>query len=104
MAYLIELSPNLKDIFKGFKGKEDEIALSLLSAGLKEFLKECEEEILELEIKYGLSFEKFKEDLDSGKLGDPHSYPLEKDAMLWEDLVMEKQLRLGSLRRLERLT
>lgn len=104
MAHLIELSPNLKDIFKGFKGKEDEVALSLLSAGLREFLKECEDEILELEIKYGMSFEKFKEDLDSGKLGVPHSYPLEKDAMLWEDLVNEKQLRLVSLRRLEQLT
>lgn len=104
MSHLIELSQNLKDIFKGFQGKADDVALSLLSAGLKEFLKECEEEILELEIKYGMSFEKFKEDLDSGKLGDLHAYPLEKDAMLWEDLVKEKQLRLESLRRLEQLS
>lgn len=104
MSYLIELSPNLKDIFQGFQGKEDDIALSLLSAGLKEFLKECDDEILELEIKYGMSFEKFKAYLDSGKLGDLHSYPLEKDAMLWEDLVKEKQLRLVSLHRLEQLS
>ena len=104
MSHLIELSQNLKDIFKGFQGKEDDVALSLLYAGLKEFLKKCEEEILELEIKYGMSFEKFKEYLDSGKLGDLHSYPLEKDAMLWEDLVREKQLRLESLRRLEQLS
>lgn len=59
---------------------------------------------MKLEIKYGMSFEKFKEDLDSGKLGDIHSYPLEKDAMLWEDIVKEKQLRLVSLRRLEQLS
>lgn len=106
MSHLIELSPNLKEIFrfKGLEGREDEIALNLLAAGLKEFLRECEDEILEFEIKYGLSFEKFIEELNSGKLGTPHSYPLEKDAMRWEDLVSEKQIRLESLRRLERLS
>lgn len=106
MSHLLELSPNLKEIFriKGFEGKEDEIALNLLAAGLKGFLRECEDEILEFEIKYGLSFEKFIKELDSGKFGAPHSYPLEKDVMRWEDLMNEKQARLESLRRLERLS
>jgi hypothetical protein len=56
VSHLIELSPNLKEIFrfKGAEGREDEVALGLLVAGLRGFLRECEEEILEFEIKYGL--------------------------------------------------
>lgn len=54
----------------------------VLNSGLKELLMKCEEDILEFEIKYGLTFEKFKEQLETGKLGDIHSYPLEKDTMV----------------------
>lgn len=101
--HLIELSPSLKNVFKGFGAEEEETAIKVLTTGLRELLRECEQEILEFEIKYGMPFEKFKEELDAGKLGDLHSYPLEKDAMVWEDLVKEKQIRLESLRRMERL-
>lgn len=101
--HLIELSPSLKNIFKALGAEEEETAMKVLTTGLRELLRECEQEILEFEIKYGMPFEKFKEELDAGKLGDLHSYPLEKDAMVWEDLVKEKQIRLESLRRMERL-
>ena len=56
---------------------------------------------MKLEIKYGTSYEEFKSKLDSGELGDPFSYPLEKDVMLWEDLISEKRLRLGIIRQVE---
>ena len=39
--------------------------------------------------------------LDSGELGDPFSYPLEKDIMLWEDLMAEKRIRLKIIRQFE---
>jgi hypothetical protein len=101
--HLIELSPNLKGIFKELGVEEEETAIQVMATGLKELLRECEQEILEFEIKYGMPFDRFKEQLDVGMLGDPHSYPLEKDAMVWEDLVKEKQVRLESLRKMERL-
>lgn len=105
MQNLIELSPDLRSVFEGLGGESGEDELKrVLIAGFKELLKECEEEILEFEIKYGLSFEKFKEGFEVGKFGDPHSYPLEKDAMVWEDLIKEKQIRLESIRKLERLS
>ncbi len=69
--------------------------------GLKEILRKCEEEILKLEIKYGMSYEEFKLELDSGELGDPFSYQLEKDTMLWEDLMAEKRIRLKIIRQVE---
>jgi len=69
--------------------------------GLRELLRECDEEIMDLEIKYGLSYEEFKSKVDSGECGDPFSYPLEKDAMVWEDLITEKRLRLRVIREVE---
>lgn len=104
MEHIIELSPALKGIFKDLGGDEEDVAVKALTSGLRELLKECEEEILDLEIKYGFSFEKFKEELGKGSLGDPYSYPLEKDAIIWDDLVKEKRLRLESLRRLEQMS
>lgn len=104
MHNLIELSPDLKDVFKGLGIGEEETALKVLAAGFKELLIECEKEILEFEVKYGLPFEIFKETLDAGKFGSPHAYPIEKDTMVWEDLIIEKKLRLESLRKMERLS
>lgn len=101
--HLIELSPSLRGIFKGLGADEEETAVKALTTGFRELLRECEQEILEFEIKYGMSFERFQKKLDAGEFGDPHSYPLEKDAMVWEDLVKEKQIRLESLYKLERL-
>ena len=104
MQSLIELSHDLRSIFEGLGESGENELKRVLMAGFKEFLKECEEEILEFEIKYGLPFEKFKEGFEAGKFGDSSSYPLEKDAMVWEDLIKEKQIRLESIRKLERLS
>ena len=99
---MIELSQPLRDTLIKL-GEVEENALMVFIRGFKELLKECEEEILDFEIKYGASFEKFRQMLDNGDLGDPFSYPLEKDAMKWEDLVSEKGLRLNMIRELEQL-
>ncbi|MDY7033771.1 MAG: hypothetical protein SVY10_17905 [Thermodesulfobacteriota bacterium] len=99
---MIELSPPLKDTLKKLKKLEGN-PLTIFLRGLKELLKECEEEILNLEIKYGCSFEEFREMLEKEDLGEPFSYPLEKDAMKWEDLMEEKRLRLKMIRELEQL-
>ena len=57
---------------------------------LRRYLEECEREMLDLEIKYGLTYDQFKARLERGELGDLFSYPLEQDAMRWDDLVVEK--------------
>ena len=98
---MLELSPSLLDTLKRLEEVEVN-ALKIFIRGLKELLKDCEEEILDFEIKYGISFEKFREMSEKGDLGDPFSYPLERDAMKWEDLMAEKGLRLNMIRELER--
>ena len=97
---MIELSPPLRNILKRL-GELEVNALKIFIRGLKELLKECEEEILNFEIKYGVSFEKFRDMSEKGNLVDPFSYPLEKDTMIWEDLMAEKELRLNMIRELE---
>jgi hypothetical protein len=98
---LIKIEPALRDMIHGLGSDPETEAVRIFNMGLKEFLRECEEEIMTLEIKYGTSYEEFKSNLESGKFGDPFSYPLEKDAMLWEDLMAEKQLRLRIIRQVE---
>ncbi len=98
---LITIEPTLRDMIHGLGSDPETEAVKIFNMGLKELLRECEEEIMKLEIKYGTSYEEFKAKLDSGELGDPFSYPLEKDAMVWEDLMAEKRLRLGIIRQVE---
>lgn len=98
---LIKIEPELKDMIHSLGSDPETEAVKIFNMGLKEILRECEEEILKLEIKYGMCYEEFKSKLDSAELGDPFSYPLEKDTMLWEDLMAEKRLRLKILRQVE---
>jgi hypothetical protein len=98
---LIKIEPALKDIIHSLGSDPETEAVKIFNMGLKEILRKCEEEILKLEIKYGMSYDEFKIKLDSGELGDPFSYSLEKDAMLWEDLMAEKRIRLKIIRQVE---
>ena len=98
---LIKIEPALKDMIYSLGSDPETEAVKIFNMGLKEILRKCEEEILKLEIKYGMSYEEFKSKLDSGELGDPFSYSLEKDTMLWEDLMAEKRLRLKIIRQVE---
>jgi len=75
----------------------------LISGRLRRYLEECEREMLELEIKYGLSYEEFRERLAVGELGDESSYPLEEDAMRWDDLRVEERHWLDQLKSVEEL-
>lgn len=60
-------------------------------------LEACEREQLALEAKYGLSYDDFKRELESGSLGDEFAYEIEMDAIHWEDLIAEKRHRLEQL-------
>ena len=100
---LIEISPQLRGILERWGGKGEEEALILCIKGSRASLRECEEEILNYEVKYGISFEEFKKRLDQGEWGDPYSYELEKDTMRWEDLIAEKKIWLSLVKALETL-
>ena len=61
-------------------------------------LSACELEMLALEVRYGMSFREFDRQLEAGLLGDGFRWPLETDAMRWQDLIEEKRHWLSQLR------
>jgi hypothetical protein len=100
---ILTLSSPIKEILEKIGGEPESRAVGLLISGIKENLKECELGILELETKYGHSFEIFKDRLASGQLGDEFSYELERDAMRWEDLLIEKRNWIEVIKKIENL-
>lgn len=101
---ILTLSSPIREILGKIGGEPESKALSLLISGIKENLKECELEILGFETKYGYPFEIFKEKLTSGQIGDEFSYDMERDAMRWEDLLIEKRSWIEVVRKIENLT
>jgi len=97
----LELSPTVREILNALEGDTvgHKIARLVYNES-RRYLEACEREILELEMKYGMSFEEFQRRLQAGELGDPFSYPLEEDAMRWEDLIAEKAHWLSLLKRI----
>ena len=81
---------------------EQKIAGLLLDA-VRHNLEACEQERLELEIKYGLEYGEFKRKLDAGDLGNEFEYELETDVMRWDDLIAEKKHWLQQVRHLKAL-
>ncbi len=98
----MELAPKIQPILENIAGKGLNNKIARLLAGeLRRYLSECEQEILQLEIKYGCEYEEFKEQRRKGRLGDEFTYPLEQDTMRWEDLVTEKRHWLKQLKAVE---
>lgn len=96
---VVELDPQIQPIIEKFKGDNfNQKIAHLLGSGLERYLEKCEREILRFEIRYGLGYDQFKEEVKKGKLGDEFSYPLEKELMEWEDLLVEKKHWLDQLR------
>ncbi len=101
---VIEIAPQLRTIVERLEGDTLDQKLARLICGqLRRYLEECEREMLGLEIKYGLGYEEFREKLAVGELGDEFSYPLEEDAMRWDDLRIEKKHWLVQLKSVEEL-
>jgi len=100
----ISLSQEAKNILSRIIPGEANDTAWIFIRGLRDLLRECEQEILDFEIKYGCSFDEFKTRLEKGEWGDPFSYPLENDAMRWEDLAAEKKVRLEAIRGLEKIS
>jgi len=101
---VVEIAPQVRPILENLGGKDPgELIARLLTSELRRRLEECEREMLDLEIKYGLEYPQFKERVVRGEFGDEFSYPLERDIMHWEDLLAEKRHWLSQLRAAEGL-
>ena len=82
------------------RGKTYEEKIEMLALGsFVSKLKECNEEILEFETRYGMSFREFGKAWDEGKIRDKHSHEVESDYIEWEAIEMEKNRWLSVLRK-----
>jgi hypothetical protein len=99
---IADVAPEMQKVLDRVDGETiDQKLVHLLISELRRRLQECEGEILELEIKHGLMYDEFQARLQAGELGDPFSYPLEQDAMRWDDLMAEKEHWLSQIRSLQ---
>ncbi|RLC89441.1 MAG: hypothetical protein DRI37_03785 [Chloroflexi bacterium] len=94
----IKLPPEIHPILNSVAGKTPSEKISkLLLNEIRRYLKACEQERLELEIKYGLEYTDFQQKLAAGELGNEFEYDLEMDALRWGDLIVEKKHWLQQL-------
>ena len=61
--------------------------LELLKDAIEHRIEKINAEIKNLEGKYLMSFEEFKNKFNSGKIPDSYSYSIETDYIEWEGLV-----------------
>lgn len=80
----------------------DSAVRSTVKDALKHRLEKIDEELENLEKKYGMSFEDFEEAWENDDVEDKHSYSVEKDYWRWEGLVTRKQKINRALQRLEK--
>ena len=94
----IELSPEIRPVLNSMAGKTaSEKITQLLLNEIRRYLRTCEQERLELEIKYGLEYTDFQQNLAACELGVEFEYDLEMDALKWGDLIAEKKHWLQQL-------
>jgi hypothetical protein len=86
------------EIIRG-KTYEEKIEMLALDSFVSK-LKECNEEILEFETKYGLSFGEFEKAWDEDEIRDKHSHEVETDYIEWEAIEQEKSRWLSVLRKM----
>jgi hypothetical protein len=92
MMTTIEIESPLAPVLEQFSGRTYTQKLAgVLSREIQRYLLECEEGMLELEIRYGMDHSEFQNHLEAGKLGDEFQFRLETDAMRWSDLLAEKR-------------
>jgi hypothetical protein len=95
----VTLPHKMQPILEALTGATpDEKIAHLLLGEIRRNLEASEQERLELEVKYGMEYPEFRQQLETGALGDEFSYELETDAIRWDDLIAEKQHWLQQLR------
>ena len=75
--------------------------INLLQQRISMQLRECDEQILKYETKYGMNYEQFEAAWKSDEITDRYSHEVERDLMEWEGFVLERKRWLSTLRNLK---
>lgn len=94
----VTLSPSISPVLLSIAGETPSQKITyLLRREIIRYLEDVKRELMELEIKYGMEYDDFRQKSSAGELGDEFGYELEIDAMRWDDLVQEKKHLLRQL-------
>lgn len=75
--------------------------INLLQQRISMQLRECDEQIIKYETKYGMNFEQFEVAWRRDEIPDRYSHEVERDLMEWEGFVLERKRWLSTLRDLK---
>lgn len=65
--------------------------LTVVHGALEHRLERIDEELRQLEARYGRPWDAFKEAWDRGEVADRHSLEVEQDYWRWEELVTRRE-------------
>ncbi len=98
----VELPEEILRKLEQVEGKDlAEKIVNLLKQRIFAQLRECDEQILRYETKYGMDFTEFESAWERGEIAGKHSHEVERDLMEWEGFVLERQDWLSMLRGLK---
>jgi translation initiation factor 2 alpha subunit (eIF-2alpha) len=98
----VELPEEILEKLQQVEGKDfAEKIVNLLKQRIFAQLRECDEQILKYETKYGMDFDQFESAWKRDELEGKHSHEVERDLMEWEGFVLERQKWLSMLRGLK---
>lgn len=99
---MVELPERVLEKLEQVEGKDfTEKIVNLLRQRILAQLRECDEQILKYETKYGLDFEQFESAWKNNQIENKRSHEVERDFMEWEGFVLERQRWLSMLRELK---
>lgn len=99
---MVELPEEILEKLEQVEGTDfSEKIINLLKQRVLAQLRECDEQILKYETKYGMDFEQFKSAWEADEIEGKHSHEVERDLMEWEGFVLERQKWLSMLRDLK---
>lgn len=94
----VTLSPSISPVLVSIAGETPGQKIThLLHREIIRHLQDVKRELTDLEIKYGMEYDSFRQKSSAGELGDEFEYELEMDAMRWDDLIQEKKHLLQQL-------
>lgn len=98
----VELPEEVLRKLEQVEGKDfTEKIVNLLKQRILAQLRECDEQILKYETKYGMDFEQSQSAWKRDEVEYKHSHEVERDLMEWEGFVLERQRWLSMLRDLK---
>jgi hypothetical protein len=88
----VRLPDRVVEKLEQVEGKDlAEKIIHLLQQQIEVQLRDCDEQVLKYEIKYGMDYKQFQKAWKHNEIPDKHSHEVERDLMEWEGYMLERQ-------------